>query len=149
MWRVSQLRVPSDFQVLSHVHTKDVLMIAVTLQSDLFVIISIWKISELKYTIPHGFDASVVKKGRNSLGKLLLTWQHEARHVHLRMNRKASWFHSLYCHYPTGTGCSVTYSCCQSWPFKTVHLAKIQLSYARRMRYESEVAGVLRQGAVL
>lgn len=83
--------MPSDFQVLAHVHPKDVLMIAVTLQSDLFIIISIFKkIPALKYTILRGFDASVVKKGRNSLGKLLLTWEHEARHMHLWMSRKAS-----------------------------------------------------------
>lgn len=82
--------MPSNFQVLSHIHTKDVLMVAVTFQSDLFIIISILKIPELKSTILHGFDASVVKKGRNSLGKLLMTRQHEARHMHLGMNRKAS-----------------------------------------------------------
>ena len=154
MWCISQLDLTSDLYLkvlfsgtFSPLHTKDVLMIALTFQSDLFIIINIKKKKkpELKSTIPCGFEVSVVKKGRNSLGEHLLTWQHKATHIYLQTSRQASWFHSFYPQSLTWTGWSITYSCCQSRPLKTINLVKIQICYTQSMGYASEVARVLRQ----
>lgn len=115
-----------DFRYpFKHTHSKEMLILAMTFYSYLYIIIRqnfktlCWNIQSL-----HGFDASVVKKGRNSLGEHLLTWQHEASRMAPLDEQKNSWFHSSCPCQTTLTAWLVTCSCCQ-----TIQLAEIQIPW--------------------